>query len=166
MTATRTRSQIGRSNRRQGADRERDVANYLARNGFPHAERAGKNGNVVRRDTGDIDGVPGIAWQVKSSPTESIPNALRQAEEQALAAGADLGIVVHKRQRCADPGRWWAWLPLADVGYLCRGRNVLQHRHRERPVCLELGDLLPLLHAAGYGRPEGQGRAEQGFSCS
>ncbi|HWD79273.1 MAG TPA: hypothetical protein VG497_10325, partial [Kribbella sp.] len=66
---TRTRSEIGRSNRNRGAVAERAVVAWLRDNGFPHAERAVRTGyrtaDRVSADHGDITGTPLLAWQVK-----------------------------------------------------------------------------------------------------
>lgn len=73
-----------------------------------------------------------------------------------MAAGADYGVLVQRRDGKSDPGDWWAWLPAGDLAALveaARTPDVVRAadpRHA-MPVRLELADLLPLLHAAGFG---------------
>ncbi|WP_394360706.1 hypothetical protein [Amycolatopsis sp. SB7-3] len=83
---------------------------------------------------------------------------LGQTAEQAVTAGADYGVLVQRRDGKSDPGDWWVWLPAGDLAALietARDPEIVQvtdPRHT-MPVRLELADLLPLLHAAGYGEP-------------
>jgi hypothetical protein len=95
---TRTRSEIGRANRARGIATERDVARYLRVTGWPDAERKPDTGwSTVDRtspDAGDIRNTPGLCWQVKSTPEltgEKLTQAMRQAADQAVVAGADYG---------------------------------------------------------------------------
>ncbi|SDP61041.1 hypothetical protein SAMN04487905_10641 [Actinopolyspora xinjiangensis] len=155
MTTTRTRSDIGRSNRRRGADAERRVAGYLRDHGFPHAERAVRTGYSTDErtvaDPGDLTGTPGLVWQVKDTQRWDVPKWMTETTRQAEEANADLGILVIRRRGQATAGLWWALLPLADLGYLYGGRNMLGFRNRTAPVWLQLDALCPLLLAAGYG---------------
>ncbi|MGW5741555.1 hypothetical protein [Amycolatopsis sp. NPDC003861] len=72
-----------------------------------------------------------------------------------MSAGADFGIVVQRRDGKSDPGAWWAWLPAGDLAALIEfardpdAVHAPDARHAV-PVRLELADLVPLLHAAGY----------------
>src|SRR5262249_39319367 len=118
----RSRAEIGRANRARGIVTERDLARYLRVNGWPNAERKQDNGWVagdrVSRDAGDIRNTLGLCWQAKSSPElsgEKLSTAMRQTAEQVGVAGADYGIVVHRRVGHASPARWWAYLPLGDL---------------------------------------------------
>lgn len=152
-------SQRGKSNRRKGLDAERAVARYLRTVGFPGAERAVRTGYTGAdrsvADPGDITGVPGIVWQVKSVAREDLAGWMSEVEEQATAANADLGVLIQRRPGKADPARWWAWVQIVDIGFLFGGRSIM-HRHRRYPVRMELGHLVPLLHQAGYGTSEGR----------
>ena len=76
-----------------------------------------------------------------------------------MAAGADYGILVQRRVGKSNPGAWWAWLPAGDLAGLietARNPNAVQipNARLAVPVRLELADLVPLLHAAGYGEVE------------
>lgn len=158
---TRTRAEIGRTNRTRGIHTERDVARYLRVCGWPHAERKVDTGwaalDRTSRDAGDIRNTPRLCWQVKSSPDlsgERLARAMRETGDQAVAAGADYGILVHRRAGRSSPGVWWAYLPIGDLAVLAIGDSDVLYaldepaRHAAR---VELGDLIPLLHRAGYG---------------
>ncbi|SFO83269.1 hypothetical protein SAMN05421810_101107 [Amycolatopsis arida] len=131
--------------------------------GWPAAERKPDNGwrsvDRTSADLGDIRGTPGLVWQVKArNPLSSreIATVLDETAQQAVAAGADYGILVQRRERRADPGTWWAWLPAGDLAALieaARDPEVLRVSGPELsvPVRMELADLVPLLRAAGYG---------------
>lgn len=145
--ATRTRSEIGKANNRKGKDRERRVARYLREHGWPFAERRQRTGfataDRTRADQGDLMGTPGIVWQVKDTAQHNIPAWLEQTEDQRLAAGAQFGVLVVRRNGKADPGQWWAWLPAVA---LFEGLAEMSFPALNRPICLELGHLVPLLY--------------------
>lgn len=154
-------SRRGRSNRRRGHDAERDEARYLRR-WWPDAKRKPDNGwqapdGSTFTDCGDIANTPGVVWQVKATSTMShgeLEKAMLAAEEQAVAAGADYAVVIQRRKGKSQPGRWWAWVRIADLVtlgaddlYVSGGLPML------RPlVCLEQDALIPLLVRNGYGR--------------
>lgn len=157
---TRTRAEIGRANRARGIATERDVARYLRVTGWPNAERKPDTGwSTTDRsspDAGDIRNTPGVCWQVKSTPEltgEKLTQAMRQAADQAVVASADYGIVVHRRAGKSNPGLWWAYLPLGDLSALMtgQGRPPADDPVWSVPVRLVLGNLVELLHRAGYG---------------
>ncbi|MEU5847456.1 hypothetical protein [Saccharopolyspora shandongensis] len=150
------RSRLGRANRRRGHDAERAVARWLRDNGFTGTERAVRTGYATSErqvaDPGDLTGTPGIAWQVKDTERESVDVWLRELDEQTTTARAEIGLLVHRRRGTADPGQWWAWLRLADLGALL-GTPGRHRRERQHPVRMELAHAVELLHAAGYGNP-------------
>ncbi|MBB1153474.1 hypothetical protein [Amycolatopsis dendrobii] len=158
---TRTAAEIGRSNRNRGAQAERDLAKFL-RAWWPRAERAvvtgWKTSDRASEDCGDIRGTPGLVWQCKAVADMSdagIEAALVDTETQAVAAGADYGILVHRRPGKSDPARWWAYLPIGDLGQLAT-RDLGSPLRRSSvviPVRLQLQHLVPLLLRAGYGTP-------------
>jgi hypothetical protein len=157
---TRTRAEIGRANRTRGIATERDVARYLRMNGWPDAERKPDTGwstaDRTSPDAGDIRNTPSLAWQVKSTPeltSAKLAQAMHQAADQAVVAGADYGIVVHRRAGKSNPGLWWAYLPLRDLSALLtgQGRPLVADPLRDAPVRLAMGDVVELLHRAGYG---------------
>ncbi|MER7009935.1 hypothetical protein ABT324_00705 [Saccharopolyspora sp. NPDC000359] len=165
-TTTRSRSEIGRANNRKGKNTERRVvAGYLRESGWPDAERKPDPGwrstDRACPDLGDIRGTDRLVWQVKDRTDLSgldIVRILAETAEQAIAAGADYGIVIQRCAGKADPGRWWAWLPVGDLAALvAAGQHdwpAVLDPQLQVPARVELADLVPLLHAAGYGTPE------------
>lgn len=158
----RTAAEIGKANSLKGKVEERKVAAYLRVNGFLDAKRTVRTGyragGNCSPDEGDICGTPGLAWQVKSTHEREwwkIPNWLAAVAQQKIAARADYGILVLKRKGHADPGMWWAHLYLADIAALLGVPPELTpgSLSAQVPMRLALGDLLPLLHRAGYGDP-------------
>jgi hypothetical protein len=126
------------------------------------------------RDQGDVTGTPGVAWQVKTTTANAEPMVrkwLAETEDQRLAAGADLGVLVVKRVGAADAGRWWAHLrldalgavlaritgPLPAAGPVARlaplGAVTVRLGPCATPVRLELSVAVDLLRHAGYGSP-------------
>lgn len=76
---------------------------------------------------------------------------LAETEAQRVAAGADLGLLVQKRPRCADVGRWWVWLSIERLSYLYTGDPYGNgFIDDDSPVRTELRHLVPLLVRAGY----------------
>ena len=156
----RTRSQIGKANSAKGKIRERNVVSYLRVSGFPGAERTVRTGYRVAgrtsRDHGDIDGTPGIAWQIKDVAEREwwrIPGWMTDTKEQAKAAGADIGVLVIRRAGHAHPSEWWAHMYLGDVIELLDLHTIYPTGNTWFPIRFELQHLLPLLHMAGYGTP-------------
>ena len=88
--------------RRKGATAERDVVSWLRDNGFPDARRylAGDG-----RQPGDVDGVAGVAIEIKNQRTLALPAWLRQAEDEARG---NLPVVFHKPIGVTDVARWHA----------------------------------------------------------
>lgn len=106
----------GAAARRKGHTAERAVARWLRDHGWPDAETTrAKLGHDGARQPGDIDGVPGVALEVKDHGRLCIPEWLRQVEEEA---GPNLPVLVVKERGSADPGRWWAVLRLEDLSGL------------------------------------------------
>lgn len=145
----------GRANRRKGHDTERAVASYLRASGFPGAERAVRTGyrvgNRVVPDPGDIAGVPGMVFSVKADQRNDIPGWLHEIETTRHNHGAELAVLVVRRNRKGDVSRWWAWVSLPSLvrAVLGTGWHDLNGY-----VCMELADLVPMLHRAGYGDEE------------
>ncbi|QWF78734.1 hypothetical protein [Amycolatopsis sp. CA-230715] len=162
----RTRAEIGRSSNRRGKEAEQAVARWLREHGWPDAQRTVRTGWKVgdhqSRDRGDIDGTRGLCWQVKTSRDDftdtRVLAVLAATADQAVASGADYGIAIERRAGKTDPGRWWAWMTAGDLYALAEtARNpfvlAVPQPVLDVPVRLLLRDLVPLLHAAGYGAP-------------
>ena len=87
--------------------------------------------------------------------------------DEANSSGC-LTLLVHKRRGHADPARWWCWQWQSQ--YLDLYLTWLEHaaddvpphgelplwipRGTEYPMRMELGHVVPLMRAAGYGDPE------------
>lgn len=172
--AAKTPRQRGRANRNRGHQAERDVSRWLRANGYPHAERAVRAGfraaDRAAPDPGDITGTPGILWSVKDCAVEQTAKWFDELDDMSDNAhiGGCLTFLVHKRRGHADPGRWWCWQWQSQ--YLDLYRMWLQQVDEVRripelplwipsgteyPMRMQLGHVVPLLRAAGYGDPDG-----------
>jgi hypothetical protein len=174
----RSAAEIGKANLEKSKIAERAVVSYLRAHGWPGAERTVRTGYRVAgrasRDQGDVDGAPGLAWQVKTTTANAEPMVrkwLAETEDQRAAAGADLGLLVVKRIGATDPGRWWSYLrldalaqllaritgPLPPAGPVARlaplGPATVRLGPCANPVRLELAVVVDLLRHAGYGSP-------------
>lgn len=105
--------------RTKGTAAETAVAGYLARNGWPHAERRALFGSV---DRGDITGTPGLCWEIKAGARLDIPGWLRQLETETVNARAANGFLVVKPRGVGEANvhRWWTIAPLHQVVGLLR----------------------------------------------
>ncbi|MER7076617.1 hypothetical protein SAMN02982929_05322 [Saccharopolyspora kobensis] len=162
---TTTAAARGRSNRRKGIETERRVARYLNEHGWPKADRYVNNGYRTATRTAadplDIRETPGLVWSVKYDASHRIAAWFAEVEDKAAAVGADLGVLVERRPGYANPGRWWAYITVADLHGLFAaahgGTAQLYTSDAARAlVCLELGALVLLLRAAGYGTTPAQ----------
>lgn len=153
MTSTQTASQRGKANRRKGISTEQAVARYLRAVGFPQARRAEHNGWRTAEhnatDPLDIVGIPDVVISVKNDAAMTTRKWLDEAEFAKNRDGAELALLVVRRAGKAEPARWTAFLTLASLTRLVAGTRPVTGP--VVPVSLELGELVPLLHAAGYG---------------
>lgn len=156
-----TASQRGAANRRRGLTAERDLCRWLRSNGFPQAERAVRTGfrtaDRTSADPGDIAGT-GLIWSVKDCAVERLPEWLAELDtmdHRATPGPEPLRLLVVKRRGHADPARWWAYLRLLDLTRLLSrtipGPVAIVW---DAPVRLEVGHVVPLLRADGYGDPQ------------
>lgn len=78
------------------------------------AECNGTGERVVHRDAGDLAGIPGVVVQVKWSPYASLTKDLAATEDQRLAGGAQIGLLVRKRKGVglSRAPEWDAYLPM------------------------------------------------------
>ena len=149
---TVTASARGRANRRKGHDTERAVARYLRSVGFHGAERAVRTSYTVGErtvlDPLDIIGIPGTVWSIKNDASNQIEKWLDEAQRLGHHHGAELAILIVRRKGKAEPARWWAWISLRALAHAVTG---FPQRQLSGSICLELGELVPMLHTAGYG---------------
>jgi hypothetical protein len=145
----------GKANNAKGKKAERDIARWLREHGFGVAERTIRTGYSTKdrrsSDTGDVSTI-GVCWQVKDVAEREwyrVPEWLDDTAHQRVACAADLGILVMKRHGHADPGRWWAWLPLNAI--VTDTLNAAIPSVYDVPVRFALADLVSILRTLGYG---------------
>lgn len=150
----------GAMSRNKGATAERDVVRFLRTVGFGGAERAVRTGyrtfERVAADPGDITGTPGIIWSVKDVAEDRARKDCTLsgwfAELDAMhGQPSDVRLLVHKRSGKSDPARWWCWMRLYMLHHVAQATASPDPLDGQVPVRMELGHVIPLLHAAGYG---------------
>lgn len=99
----------GSSNRIRGAAAERDVCNYLRRNGWPEARRYLAGDGM---QPGDIDAMPGVVIEVKDRKVPAWPLWVRQAVAQS--GNHRKAMVVRRARGVRDVGQWPTVMPYAD----------------------------------------------------
>jgi len=143
-----------------GKDTEQRVARWLRGPGSPHAERTVRTGyrtaNRQLVDAGDIDGTPGLVWQIKSlRPPEraerEVVGWLAETEVQRQAVNAHLGLLVVRRWGTTNAGRWWCFFNAAAFVHATGGQGDALPLEHPMPLRLELRHALAVLHALGYG---------------
>jgi hypothetical protein len=144
----------------RGKETERMAARWFRANGYPGCERTVRTGyrTPARElaDHADLDLCPGLIAQVKSlrpanRAERAVTGWMRETEVQRDVCGADVGLLVVRREGTADVGEWWAWLWLDDAAALHTGG--LYTSLYQIPVRLLLSDAVTLLRHAGYGTP-------------
>lgn len=111
MTARRTRAEIGRFEQPARKGRRAGRRPLLTRARLTqratHRPNRSETGDRHSRDRGDIDGTPGLCWQVKTSTDAfthtAVLGVLSATADQAVASGADYGIAVQRRAGKRDP---------------------------------------------------------------
>jgi hypothetical protein len=102
----------------KGREWENDVVGYLARNGFPYAERRRLAG---ASDKGDIAGIPGVVIECKHERSYKLPEWVREAEAETTNAGANFGVVWARQN--GKPG--------AENGFIIMTPSTLMHLLKE-----------------------------------
>lgn len=102
----------------KGTKAESDVVTYL-KEFWPYAERRALQGT---RDRGDIAGVPGVVWEVKSGSRLEIPRWLAETDAEKANDGADFGVLVIKPKGVGSTrtANWWAITELGEMARLLR----------------------------------------------
>lgn len=105
--------------KQKGTAAETAVVRFLNEHGFPVAERRALAGI---NDKGDVTGIPGLVIEIKAGTRLSIPEWLRETEQERINAQADNGILVIKPKGKGEKsvGEWWAVVPLAQMIDLLR----------------------------------------------
>lgn len=148
----------------KGKRAERDLANWWKVNGYPDAERAVKTGTKQTHDAGDLileHGDFRLCVEVKHHAgglTDLQVMAFGQKlQQQIVRSKSDMGILVERRDRVSDPGRWWAHvhgLTFATLAYPVGPTSPhlparIGPTSDFRPVRVQLAYLADLLRAAG-----------------
>lgn len=102
----------------KGKRAERDLANWFKTHGYPDASRAVKTGDRFAHDGGDLileyDSFR-LVCEVKHHAgglTElQVAQFGAKLIEQVRVSRAHLGVLIERRDRQPDPGRWWVHLP-------------------------------------------------------
>ena len=81
---------------------------YLSR-WVPHVERRRLAGV---HDRGDITGMPGWVWEVKSGARVDIAGWLAELDAEITNDRADLGAVVVRPKSAPNPEQWYTVMPL------------------------------------------------------
>lgn len=106
---------MGAMSRTKGVRAEAEVVSILRAAGWPHARRVFDSGSA---GGGDVQGPPGVVFEVKRTERLRIHEALEQA-----AAGCqphELPVLAFRRSR----GRWYAALELDELLALLRLREA------------------------------------------
>jgi hypothetical protein len=81
---------------RIGSEWEQRCVNYMAKNGFPYAERRVKNGP---KDRGDLAGVPGVMLEFKAERAYDLAGYMNEVAVEKTNAHAQVGAAVVKRRK-------------------------------------------------------------------
>lgn len=117
------------SARNAGARFERVIADYLAATlDDDRIDRRVRNG---AKDRGDIAGLrvhgQRLVVECKDSTRLCLPEWTAEAHTEAGNDDALTGVVIHKRNRTAEPGRQWVTMTVDDFAALITGQR---HGHR------------------------------------
>lgn len=92
----------------KGRETESAFVAWLAR-WVPHAERRRLAGTA---DRGDITGMPGFVWEVKSGARVDIAGWLAELDTEIRNDRADMGAVVVRPKGAPNPAQWYCVMPL------------------------------------------------------
>lgn len=150
----------------RGKVTERLAARWFRDHGFPGAERIVRTGYAspgrTAEDEGDISLCPGAIVQVKSlrpvnRAERAVTGWLVETDAQRFAAGAEVALLVVRRDGTADVGEWFAWLSVTTVVLPLDPLvgTVDLHVTPAIPARFSVADAARLLRSAGYGDPIG-----------
>jgi hypothetical protein len=104
---------VSNPSRRKGTEAEVAIRDYLRAHGYPHAERLAQGGS---KDRGDLTGIdPRVVIEIKNHGALDLAGWLREVEVEVANAGADVGMVWHKRRGTSDPGLWYVTMRGLDA---------------------------------------------------
>lgn len=105
-------------NKAKGTRAESAVVDYLRGLWWPHAERRALSGAA---DRGDIAGIPGVAIEIKDRAAMALAEWIDETTTETANAGADVGVVWHKRRGKGSPADWYVTMTGATFAELLRG---------------------------------------------
>jgi hypothetical protein len=91
--------------KQKGTAAETALTLWLRQNGWPDAHRIAGTGS---HDSGDVVGPRDVTIEVKNRRMIDLSAFLREAQEEAVNAGNDVGIAWVKKRGTTDPGQWYA----------------------------------------------------------
>lgn len=98
---------MSRSQQRKGRDGELELSRILQENGYPvEPGRACSYGEVP-----DLEGLPGIHIECKRVERLNVPEAMTQAERDAVKFQDGVPALFHRRNRCP----WLVTMKLEDI---------------------------------------------------
>lgn len=101
---------------RKGYEAEAALVNYLRVNGWPEARRPPMG---EHKDVGDVEGTPGLAWEVRNRALIRVGGWADEAAEIAGRIGADFGFLIVK-PRLVGPNRVANWLAAFSLSSFSR----------------------------------------------
>lgn len=99
-------------NKAVGTAAESAVVKTLIEAGWVHAERRALAGSL---DRGDISGIPGLCFEIKSAKSLNWPEWLAETATETQNANADYGFLWAKRPRKSDPLDWYVMMTGRDL---------------------------------------------------
>jgi hypothetical protein len=139
----------------KGKKTERDIAAYFTANGCP-SRREVRTGDAAHFDEGDIRPCDGVVIEVKNWSGDltfgTVVTLLDKLERQKRPG--DLGLLIDRLDRIADPGKWRVWMTVDDLYRLmtkvdgCRADEY--SRVGDEPVAVRLHAVVSWLRAADY----------------
>lgn len=150
----------------KGKRAERDLANWWKDHGYPDAARAVKTGTSDTHDAGDLI-LEYYDFRLcvevkhhKGGLTDLQVDAFgAKLSQQCVQSKSNMGVLVERRDRVSDAGRWWAHIHARQFAQL----ELMVHRTSWvgtinpslafRPVRVSVGYLAELLRRAGLAYP-------------
>lgn len=155
---------MSKVNTDRGKATERMAATWLRGNGFPGAERTVRTGyHTTTRalpDESDIDAAPGVIVQVKSlrpanRAERAIPVWMGEVEHQRACSGADVAVLLVRREGTGDVGEWWTFMTVMRLGELLEIPSIIRS---DEPVRLPAAEMFRIIRLCGYGTQTTTGR--------
>jgi hypothetical protein len=136
----------------KGKRYERALVEVLKVSGFADARRTVRTGfrnaKTQADDEGDIDGTPGLCFQMKALKTELVPGVVldRIYDEARVQAAGRMPLIVNHRVGHGSSLNWWLWLGVEHlVQLVTEAPTWLMAPHGGELVRVRLGYALPYL---------------------